>query len=303
MWESVQTVCLSVGQTFGVVALGFIYGKFKGSQTTILTDVTMSVFLPALALTVILDAKLELATAWQIPAGVLTIMAVSFLGGAVCLRFLKIGSQRGLLLALVIVNSANIPFPLLEPNFGPAGMSLGILCYITTNIIVFTLAIAWVSGRFRPDLLLREPAFVATLTALCMKALHLTLPPVLNETAHITAKGAIPVLLIILGQTLSGVRLQHIRLALMGVFLRFILGLAGGVIAVTLFSLQGLSRDIILFYGMLPSAALTVVLARRYNRDADLVATMVFLTTLFAIVILPLTLILIKSGLPSRIWN
>ena len=43
-------------------------------------------------------------------------------------------------------------------------------------------------------------------------------------------------------------------------------------------TLEGLARDIILFYGLLPSAALTVVLARRYNRDADLVATIVFLT-------------------------
>jgi predicted permease len=253
--------------------------------------------------TAILDVPVEAAHLGRAALGVLTVMVVAFAGGALALRWLRWGPKRGFILTLVIVNSANIPFPLLQPNFGPEGLSLGIMCYITSNVVVFTFGIAWMSGRLRPDLLLKEPAFVATMIALLMKLASLRLPALVDQMAHLTAQGAIPAMLIILGQTLAGVRLGHVRMAIVGVGLRYLLGLLGGLLAVTVLGLSGLLRDIILFYSLLPSAVINVVLARRYGRDADLVATIVLLSTLVAVVLLPAVLLLLKSDLPGRIWT
>ncbi|MBD3337267.1 MAG: hypothetical protein GF355_17280 [Candidatus Eisenbacteria bacterium] len=301
MWDAARTVLISVGQTFAVAALGYLYGRLRSPKASELTDVTMSIFVPALAITTILDTKVEAAQLGQAAGGVLIVMAVSFAGGWLALRVLKMGMRRGLILTLVIVNSANIPFPLLEPNFGPQGMAMGIMCYITSNVMVFTFGIAWMSGRLRPDLLLKEPAFLATVAALIMKFTGLQLPPIVNETAHLAARGAIPAMLVILGQTLAGIRVQDLRLALVGVGLRYLLGFAGALLAVIVLGLDGLLRQIILFYGVLPSAVVNVVLARRYDRDADLVATMVLLTTLVAVVLLPAALLFLKAGGAARL--
>jgi predicted permease len=284
------------------VALGYIYGRLKGPGTKELTDVTMAIFVPALALTAILDAEIQPAAFGKAATAALMIIGVSAAGGWLGLRALGWKQRRGILLTVAIVNSANIPFPLISANFGPEGLSLAVLCYVTTNIVVFSVGIAWISGTTNPLALLREPAFIATAAAVVMKFTHVGLPPGVNELAHLTAQGAIPAMLIILGQTLAGVRMREVRSSLVAVLFRYLFGFIGGVVAVTVLGLTGLLRDIVLFYSLLPTAVVTSVLARRYNRDSELVATTVLLTTLVAVVVLPLVLVAIKTGIPARIW-
>jgi hypothetical protein len=296
VWDAATTVLLSAAQTFGVAALGFLYGRLRGPETRGLTDVTMTLFVPALALTAIMDAEIEAARLGQAALAVLVIMAVAFVGGFLVLRLAGMGRYRGLLLPIVIVNSANLPFPLLEANFGPEGLSLGILCYVTTNVVVFTLGIAWMAGRARPDLLLREPAFLATVLAVGFKLVGLRLPAAVAAPLRLAGQGAIPAMLAILGQTLAGVSLGRLRVVWVAVALRYLLGLAGALVAIAVVAPQGLLRGILLFYGLLPSAVVTTVLARRYDRDAELVASTVLVTTLLAVPILPLVLALLRSG-------
>lgn len=301
-WDAAGSVLISAAQTFGVVALGYIYGRLKGPGAKELTEVTMAIFVPALALTAILDADIDPAAFGQAASAALMIIAVSALGGWLGLRALGWKRRRGILLTVAIVNSANIPFPLISANFGPPGLSLAVLCYVVTNIVVFTVGIGWMSGTANPKALIREPAFIATAAAVIMKFTHLGLPPGIDEMAHLAAEGAIPAMLVLLGRTLAGVRMREVRCSLVAVLFRYLFGAIGGVVAVTVLGLSGLLRDIVLFYSLLPAAVVTSVLAKRYDRDSELVATTVLLTTLVAVVVLPLVLVAIKTGIPARIW-
>jgi hypothetical protein len=302
LWDGFRTVLVSSVQTFGVAALGFLYGRLRGPHAETLTDVTMTVFVPALALTAILDAEIDAASLGLAASAVAIIVAASFAGGWLGLRLLRAQGARGLLLAVAVVNSANIPFPLVSANFGPEGLSLAVLCYLTTNVLLFTLGIAWISGKTRPDRLIREPAFLATVAAVVMKLAGAGLPAGIDDMVRLAGAGAIPSMLVILGITLSGVRLIGLRSAFAAVGLRFGLGLAGGILAVSVLGLRGLLRDVILFYSVLPSAVINTVFAKRYGQDPGLVATAVLLTTLLAVVILPLLLLAIRAGVPARIW-
>jgi predicted permease len=301
-WEAAGTVLISAAQTFGVVALGYIYGRLKGPGAKELTEVTMAVFVPALALTAILDAEIDPRVFGKAATAALMIIGLSAAGAWLGLRALGWKQRRGILLTVAIVNSANIPFPLISANFGPEGLSLAVLCYVVTNIVVFTVGIGWMSGTANPKALVREPAFIATAGAVIMKFANIGLPPGVNEMAHLAAEGAIPAMLVLLGQTLAGVRMREVRSSLVAVLFRYVFGFIGGVVAVTVLGLTGLLRDIVLFYSLLPSAVATSVIAKRYERDSELVATTVLLTTIVAVVVLPLVLVAIKTGVPARIW-
>jgi predicted permease len=67
-------------------------------------------------------------------------------------------------------------------------------------------------------------------------------------------------------------------------------GLLMGAVSIWLFNIEGLSRDVVLVYSIMPSAVVNVIICKKYESDAEAVASTVLLTTALSLLTIPLML-------------
>jgi len=97
-------------------------------------------------------------------------------------------------------------------------------------------------------------------------------------------------MLLSLGYRLHSANMNSPQVALVGAFLRIGLGFALAFLFVSLFHLQGSTRSVILLSSSMPSAVINFILAQRYERNAELVASVILISSLLSLVTTPLIL-------------
>jgi predicted permease len=117
----------------------------------------------------------------------------------------------------------------------------------------------------------------------------------LLETTDLIGRAAIPIVLFIFGYSLGGLKVEHVKIAAFGSVLRLGLGLGLGWLAATGLRMTGTMRDVVIVMSAMPSAVVNVVIARQYAADPEIVASVVFLTSVAAIGLLPLLLVLLRT--------
>jgi predicted permease len=274
---------------FGVLAVGLLFRKYSKLDARPVTDVTMAVFVPCLAFSSILSQKIVLVDFWSmVGASVFTIAGTGLLALLVFKTFRIAGS--GIFLAIMFLNAANFPFPLVEDLYGDAGLFRGVLYYTAVSVLIFSLGIFIVSRKTNLKELLRVPVLPAVGLAIALNFLELRPPEPLMEVVDLLGQAAVPLILFVFGYALYSVRLKHITITLISSVLRIGGGLLMGILAIWLFNIEGLSRDIVLIYSIMPSAVVNVIICKKYNSDTEAVASTVLLTTAISLITIPLML-------------
>ena len=67
-------------------------------------------------------------------------------------------------------------------------------------------------------------------------------------------------------------------------------GLLIGIFVVNLFNLTGILRSVVILDSAMPAAVFSSILATKYKNEADLVSSVVFVTTVISLVTIPLLL-------------
>jgi predicted permease len=73
-------------------------------------------------------------------------------------------------------------------------------------------------------------------------------------------------------------------------FLRMGVGLGIGLLVVYLLDMTGVYRSVVILDSAMPAAALSALLAAKYNNEAGLISSVVLVTTIASLVIVPLLL-------------
>lgn len=290
----VVEVLVSVATSFAVMGLGVVFQRLWKRDIAVMTDLAMKLFVPCLAFSAIASMELNAHDMATVAGGGALVQVGMLAIAFVVFRLLKV-DRRGLYLPIAFMNSANLPFPILEANYGRVGLGYGVIYYLTTSSLLYTIGIAIVSRSPDPRTLFTTPVTIATLAALGLKAAHVAVPRFLLAAIDMLGQAGIPLMLFIFGYSLSEMRLRDLRLAVLASAMRLGLGFALGLAAVRLLGVQGVARDVVIFVSAMPSAVVNVVIARQYQADSDLVASVVFLTSLAAVVILPLLLIALRT--------
>ncbi len=290
----VAEVLVSVGTTFAVMALGLVFQRLWRRDIETMTDLSMKLFVPCLAFSAITGMETNAHDMVTVAGGGALVMLATLALAFLVFRLLKV-DRRGLYLPIVFMNSANLPFPILEANYGRVGLGYGVLYYLATVTLLYTVGIAIVSRSPDPRRLLTTPVTIATFAAILLKATRVPVPGFILEATDMLGQAAIPVILFIYGYSLGEMRLRDVRLAVLGAVMRLGVGFALGLAVVRLLGITGIARDVVILVSTMPSAVVNVVLARQYRADSDLVASVVFLTSLAAIGILPVLLILLRT--------
>ncbi len=294
MNDNLRTVLGSVVEVFGLIAIAWVYVRRTRVELASTMRIGMDIFIPCLSFTAIMDSTIRARDMGLVTAATLIQIGVALLIGWIGLRLVGWRHRRELLLPIAFVNSANLPFPLLLANFGTEGLSLGVLSYTVTNIAIFTVGIMILHGGGRMRQALREPALWATLLAGLLRLGHVQPPEMLMRVPRLAGLAAVPLMLVLFGESLASTRMTSTRVAAVATLLRYASGAAALAITLPLLRPEGLVRKVMILYALLPAAMINVVLAQRAGRDAAAVASSVLLTTLVGVVLLPVLLALLR---------
>jgi predicted permease len=281
--------------TFFAIFLGYMVGKFTKINMAPVVDITLYVGVPALVFVTLLNKEIVLVDAAKMWASALVIM---FGGMAIAWLVFKIIKQKhsGLYIPISMMNTVNIPFPIIYLAYGVEGLVGATLFYIPNIILMYFLGVYIMAGKRWKDNMkevLRQPVVYAAVLGLLLNFLNVRVPQLAVDSLDFIAMMAIPLVLLILGQNLSKVRIASFPTTILASFLRMGVGLAIGLGVVNAFNITGVFRSVVILDSAMPAAATSVILATKYRNEAEMVSSVVFLTTLISLVSIPFLLYLL----------
>jgi predicted permease len=278
--------------TFFAIFVGYMVGRLSKISMAPVVDITLYIGVPALTFVSLLNNKIVLLDAVKIWASSLIIM----LGcGLIAWLVFKIIRQKhsGLYVPIAVMNTINIPFPIIYLADGAEGLVPATLFYIPTAILVYSLGVFIMAGKhWKHNIkeVLKLPIVYAAVLGLILNLLSVKVPALVFDSLDFISKMAIPLVLIVLGHNLSSARITSFPTTLLACVLRMGVGLAIGLLVVSALHVSGVFRSVVILDAAMPAAAASAILAAKYQNEAETVSSVVFLTTLVSLVSIPLLL-------------
>jgi hypothetical protein len=207
----------------------------------------------------------------------------------------KLLRQRhsGLYLPISAMNSVNLPFPIINRAYGAPGMVAIPLFYFPNILFIFsfgTYLMAKGSWRHNMREVIKQPAVHSSLLGITINLFDIGIPELLVDTVDFIALMTIPLMLFILGYNLSKSRVTTLPMTLLPSFMRMGVGLGIGLLVVQILDITGVFRAVVLLESVMPAAVLSSILATKYDNETELVSSVVFITTLASLAVIPLVL-------------
>jgi malate permease and related proteins len=275
--------------TFLVIFIGFLIGKLSKIDMSGIVDLLFWVGIPALTFTSMLDKDIALADAGKVWASALIIMVGCGIVAWIVFRLLR-QKHSGVYLPIMLMNTVNIPFPIISLLYGQEGIFAAVLFYIPNVIALYSIGIIILSRKNWKDALkelTKVPAIYAAVIGLVFNLVNVKVPDLVLRPLELIGQMVIPLALLILGFKLASVKITSFPTTIIASVIRLGVGLLLGFAAVELFHLTGILRTIVLFDAAMPAAVNTTLLAMKYDNESELVSSVVFLTTIASLVMIP----------------
>lgn len=282
---------LQIVAPIGVLALaGFVWARAGFDYPLeFVTRLVMNLALPALIFTALMKTTIA-------PQALTTLTLASITAyGLLSLIFLLLArvmrlDRRTYVAPLIFGNTGNIGLPLALFAFGEAGLGYGVVVFAVMMVWSFTFGLWLVTGGGAPRRVLSEPSMWATLLGALFLWQGWQTPDWLTRALELLGQMAIPLMLITLGVAMTRLTVARIGQAVGLSVLRLVL-CAG--LAVTVgwgFGLPPTAFAVLVLQLTTPVAVTAYMLAGKHGADADVVAGLVFASTLISVGTLPLAL-------------
>ncbi|HVK98666.1 MAG TPA: AEC family transporter [Dongiaceae bacterium] len=192
---------------------------------------------------------------------------------------------------LLFPNAGNMGLPICLFAFGNEGLTLALAIFMVLSVLHFTLGIALVSGRSVWREMIANPIIYSILIAVILIYTRVELPMWLDNTVHLLSDFTIPLMLLTLGVSLADMKLQAVGSSLYFAVARLLIGVGVGYGVAWLFDLQGVAKGVLILQSAMPVAVFNYLFAVQYNRDPQVVAGMVILSTLLSFALMPVLLL------------
>ena len=276
---------------FSIIAIGYLFARFKKIDLEPIIDILLYLTIPALVVSSLSHKAILLTDLVSISmAACAVILGV----GAISRVYLKISGQTGsgsFYLPVMFMNAGNIPFPLALLAFGVDGLQAAVLYYIAASLLVYTLGIYMAKGSGGLGEVFRLPLVYSAAIGIGLNLAGVDLSGPLLTTLDMLGAATIPLMQLSLGYYLYRTRITSLALTLSGSCIRIFGGLIVAYLAVEALGLEGVTRNVVLISSAMPSAVITFVMSYKYDLNSDLVASIVATSTLMSIVTIPLMLI------------
>ncbi|HWQ77325.1 MAG TPA: AEC family transporter [Anaerovoracaceae bacterium] len=296
---------------FSISLFGYAANKLKrlpGESTKYLSQLLLYIASPCLVIYSMSQEELNddtVASVLQTAGLMVLALTVSTVIAYLAVKIMKAPAEdRGVYEALlVLTNSGFMGYPLSLAVFGEKGLFLMIIANTCFTFFAYTIGVViLISGRDEKLTLktiiksiISIPS-ITTVIGLAIFAFGIQLPSLLEDFLDTVGAITIPLSMIIIGIQLAESKVGEI-LKNRHIFETVILRLA--VFPLLLFGLfiwlpvSPFVLSIVVFAMAMPSAAITPMLAEVYGANAKLAAQAVFLTTMFSLITIPISAILL----------
>ncbi len=276
-----------VTPVFAIVALGFLWAKWKQPfDTETLTNLVVKVATPCLVFTTLTRLNVQLEDIGQMILSACLALAMSALLGAIILKLSSL-PYHTYLASLMHPNTGNIGLPLAFVAFGDEGLALGVAYFIAISISQYTIGYGLTAGTISVRRLLRQPLLYAVFISISTLAFGLPVPQWIAKTTELVSGLVIPGLLLVLGYSLSQLKITDLRLALYIAISRLLIGVVVGFTVLIVLDLQGPAAGVVFLMCMMPIAVFNFVFAKHFNRSPEKVAGIIVTSTLLVFLFLP----------------
>ncbi|MDD5286415.1 MAG: AEC family transporter [Desulfuromonadaceae bacterium] len=228
-------------------------------------------------------------------------------------------SENGYVLPIIFMNTGNISLPIALLMFGNEGLAKAIMFHMLNILVLYSYGVYLVSGKTDLMQFLKIPALWATILGVVAATSNPTLPEyvsdvydMVNKGIDVLALGAIPLLIINLGYSMSETDLSKLKDGLNGAALRLLGGplmafglvygyrfigwtpVAAGMDPLVSLSFRT-SEAIIILNAAMPGPIMAYLLNVKFDNCPQKAASMLAVGTLGGIVTIPLILTLITN--------
>jgi predicted permease len=281
--EIVAPVFLLAGLGFAWVKLGFEY------RIQFVTRLAMTFAVPCLVFTALMQSDISPEALSVVSLATITGFAGITLVSWLLLRLAGLPT-RSYLQPMFMGNTGNLGLPLCLFAFGDQGFAYAIVIFAISSIYGFSFGVWVVSGGGSPLKVLREPMVGATLLGALFLWQDWQTPQFLTRTLGLIGQMAIPLMLLTLGVAVARLHPGRIPRAVWLSAAKLAIGVALASAVGRLFGLDGPAFGVLVLQLSTPVAVTSYLLTEKYGADSEAVAGMVVVSTLMAVIGLPVLL-------------
>ncbi len=270
---------------------GFIWAKSSHEYPSeFISKLVFNLAAPCLVVSSISSVQLSVEALTEMALAATLALVIILLLGYGLLKVLG-HDVPTVLVSLAFPNVGNMGLPLAFFAFGDKGLALAVAYFMVISIAHFTIGMAIATGQgisWRHFLL--NPILGAILLACLLVFTQSHLPLWLANSVTLIGQVTIPLMLMTLGVSLAQIKFQQWSQGFLYSVLRLLLGGGVACLVVELLDIEGVARSVVILQGLMPVAVFNYLFALKSQRNVETVASMVMISTLLAMLILPAVL-------------
>jgi predicted permease len=274
---------------FAIVAVGYLYSRWRQPDMTAANHINMMVLLPALIFHVLSGKDFQLAEYGWLALGGIAVVLGSGLLALLAAKMARL-SVKTFVPPMMFTNSGNIGLPLAVFAFGEAALPAAVVLFLVENGLHFTLGTWLMDHRAPLHKVLLQPIVAATLIGIAFSLFRWDVPTPVRETVNLLGQASIPLLLFALGTRLTRIDFSEWRIGVLGAILCPLTGVVMVLLVRPFLELTSLQTSLLLVFGALPPAVLNYLVAEQYRQEPGKVASIVLIGNLAGFVSLPIAL-------------
>jgi predicted permease len=277
-------VLAGAGLGFTWVRLGHPY------PVDFVTRLVFNIGTPSLVLASLAGAEIDASTFGRTMLST-ALVIICMAGATFFVAKLLRRDWRVLLSPMMYPNTGNMGLPVVLYAFGSAGFVYGITVMVTVSLFQFTVGTMLASRGNPLKSLAKTPTVYAIAIAMALLLTDTELPLWLANSVDLMSGFTVPLMLITLGVSLASIKVKNLRSGLGFSLVRIPLAATAAWLIADLMGLPPLAQGILVLQMSMPVAVFNYLFAQRSQREPAYVASLVFCSTLLALIYLPLLLI------------
>jgi len=269
------------------ILVGVIWGKRgKPVDPGHASQLILNVGTPCLIFSTLSTLDVAPAMLGKMALAAIILLAGFLCAGALLLRVLKL--PREVYLAPVVFgNLGNLALPLSLFAFGSDGLELSLIMFATQSVLFFTIGMWLLSGHPSPLMMVRTPHPYAIAVALAF-TLTGTEPPLwLTNITELLGGMTIPLMLVMLGVSLSRMHVTSFLRPILLVVVRLAAGIGLAFVIGWILDLEGIAQGVVMIACVMPGAVFNYLMAVRFERSPGEVASYIVISTVVILALLP----------------
>lgn len=207
-----------------------------------------------------------------------------------------------LIFALIFTNCGYVGFPILDKLYGQIGVVYGSLFLLPFNVFLWTVGVfLFQDDGFKQqkiNKIIFNPGIIAAFIGIIIFIFSIQLPYFIKTSFYVVGQMTTPLSMIIIGGVISNIKFKNIfiqKYIYLNVLFRLVLIPLIVYLALKPFNVDYIVLGVCIILSGTPIAVTTPVFAEIYKKDVVLSSKLVFISTLFSIISIPLIVFLLSK--------